>query len=178
MLSELYFIAIIPPAELQAEVTAFKQYAAQHFGSSHALKSPPHITLIPPFRWPDDRLAQLNYALANHSIQAERFSIDLQHFSSFPPSVIYVNISPNEHLNSFQNQLKKHLATTLGLQNESTFGFHPHMTVAFKDLKESHFPDAWAYFSRQQYQRSFQVSSYTLLSHTGQFWQIDQSFDL
>lgn len=176
MSSKLYFIAILPPAELQAEVIAFKQYAARHFGSSHALKSPPHITLIPPFRWPDDHLDQLNEALANRPIQAEHFSVDLQHFSSFPPRVIYVDISPNEHLNNFQNQLEKHLATTLGLQKESPFGFHPHMTVAFKDLKESRFPEAWAYFSQQLYQRSFQVSSYTLLSHTGQFWQIGQSF--
>ena len=57
MRPSLFFIAIMPNKELEEEVYAFKKYMASHFGAQHALKSPAHITLIPPFKWD---LAKIN----------------------------------------------------------------------------------------------------------------------
>ena len=45
-----FFIAILPPETIQREITDFKEEIARDFKSSHALKSPPHITLLMPFR--------------------------------------------------------------------------------------------------------------------------------
>jgi hypothetical protein len=50
------------------------------------------------------------------------------------------------------------------------------MTVAFKDLKRSVFPEAWTYFSSHPYRRSFVADALTLLIHTGQQWTIRQQF--
>ncbi|NEQ19818.1 MAG: hypothetical protein F6K28_10405 [Microcoleus sp. SIO2G3] len=48
---KLYFIALLPPEEIQDYANQIKQYFADHYGSRHAQKSPPHITLQPPFEW-------------------------------------------------------------------------------------------------------------------------------
>ncbi len=65
MASSLFFIAVLPPKEIQAEVTRFKEYAAGHFHSSRALRSPPHITLISPFQWPEERAEEMMQALGD-----------------------------------------------------------------------------------------------------------------
>ena len=55
----LYYIALLPPENIRQEVTALKEHAAEAFHSSKALNSPPHITLIPPFRIEISREAEL-----------------------------------------------------------------------------------------------------------------------
>lgn len=174
----LYFIALVPLPSICEEVTAFKQYAAQHFGSGHALNSPPHITLIPPFRWPEDQHAKLRTSLTDFSFQAPSFSINLSHFSSFPPRVIFIDVVENKELINLQEQLAQHFAQQLGIQHKGPFGFHPHMTVAFRDLKEEVFPKAWAHFSEQTYQRAFPADQLTLLHHDGKKWEIQANFSL
>ena len=52
---KLYFIALVPPEPIFTEVEELKNYFSQHFESSAALKSPPHITLHMPFRLKDDK---------------------------------------------------------------------------------------------------------------------------
>lgn len=174
----LYFVALVPPTSIVEEVTAFKVYAAKHFGSKHALNSPPHITLIPPFRWPNDKYLELNTALSHFNFQTADLSLDLVNFSSFPPRVIFVDVSPNTMLRNLQAQLEQHFSQDLNIQPKGPFGFHPHMTVAFRDLTAEVFPKAWAHFSAQDYRRSFSVDQLSLLRHNGEKWEIEANFTL
>ncbi|MGK7915884.1 MAG: hypothetical protein AB4038_10100 [Prochloraceae cyanobacterium] len=43
-LKRLFFIALLPPEEIQQNVTKIQQHFAQVYSSRAALKSPPHIT--------------------------------------------------------------------------------------------------------------------------------------
>jgi len=174
----LYFVALVPPTTIREEVTAFKAYAAKHFGSQHALHSPPHITLIPPFRWPKDQYLPLATALSHFKFQTADLSIDLLNFSSFPPRVIFVDVTQSTLLRDLQAQLEQHFSQHLNIQPKGPFGFHPHMTVAFRDLTAAVFPEAWAHFSTQNYQRSFSVEHLSLLRHNGKKWEIEANFAL
>jgi 2'-5' RNA ligase len=59
MVKSPWFIAVIPPEDIQEAVTALKREAAARFESRHALKSPPHVTLIPPFVATLDEISSL-----------------------------------------------------------------------------------------------------------------------
>jgi 2'-5' RNA ligase len=48
--------------------------------------------------------------------------------------------------------------------------FHPHITIAFRDLKKAIFNEAWDYYSNRLFQEEFTAESVTLLKHNGQFW--------
>lgn len=162
-MSALYFIAIVPPADIQAEVTAFKAYAAAHFQSRRALNSPPHITLIPPFRYDEAHAAALLADLRDWQASQPRFDIQLDGFAAFAPRVIYVDIAPNPALARYQQSLANYLASRYDFPTASRHGFHPHMTVAFKDLKRQTFPAAWNHFRSLAYQRHFVVDGVELL---------------
>lgn len=166
----LYFIALLPDQAIQDEITAFKQTAQDRFGSGHALKSPPHITLIPPFR--SDRTDFS--ALQTLADEQKPFSVQLRNFDRFRSRVIFVNVLPEPALLAHQKRLADFCSSQWGIQPDVR-PFHPHMTVAFKDLKRSVFHEAWAYFSAQSYERLFMAQAYTLLIHKGQQWVIDKT---
>jgi len=174
----LLFIAVLPDDEIRAEVTNFKKYALERFQSGRALKSPPHITLIPPFRWSPGRIKELKTVLKYYAKSCPPFSLTLHGFNCFEPRVIFVAIEKNEELERLQSRLQVLLYSALSIQNNCTHSFNPHMTVAFKDLRKSVFPLAWKYFSNLKYMRVFEVKQLYLLQHDGRQWQIVDDFKL
>lgn len=174
MKTQIYFIALIPPAEIREEVTQFKKYASRHFKASHALKSPPHITLFPPFRWSAEKEASLREALKNFAAVRSIFQVQLEDFDRFDRRVIFVHVIPNQELLDFQKDLKAYINKQLELTHVDERPYHPHMTVAFKDLKPDVFEQAWAYFSEQAYERVFEADQLYLLKHDGKQWQVIQ----
>jgi len=172
----IYFIAILVEGEAGETITGFKAYAAQHFGASRALNSPPHLTLIPPFSWPAAQLEVLSGSLSGFMALHPSPAIRLLNFNCFPPHVIYVDVEPNPDLDSFQHALETHLEQQLSIRTDREYGFHPHVTIAFKDLREAIFPQAWQYFSAQTFAHAFQAQGIALLQHTGQSWEVKQAF--
>jgi 2'-5' RNA ligase len=169
----LYFMAILPPPPIRAEVTAFKQQARKRFHSAHALTSPPHITLTPPFRYEPARIPGL-VDEASDWLESNLvpFDIQLDDFDAFPPRVIFVKIGESPPLIALQKQWSAFLDDTFGIPREER-PFHPHMTVAFKDLHRPEFPRAWAYFKNMNYQRGFTVEGVALLKHEGGKWEVE-----
>ncbi len=178
MKKQLCFIAVLPGEPIAAEVTRFKQYAADHFRSARALRSPPHITLIPPFWWPPADRGRLDGALADFCRDRLSFSVQLSGFDRFSPRVIFVAVQPNPALAKLQAALQDCLEKSLDLPARDRRPFHPHLTVAFKDLRRSVFPEAWRYFSEQAYERSFEVEELVLLRHREQAWNVAARFPL
>lgn len=178
--TDLYFIALLPPAEIQQQATEIKQHFSDRYNSQAALKSPPHITLQPPFKWEFEHLANLHQQLNEFALQHAPIPIVLDGFAAFPPRVIYINVVKTPELLALKTALMTHLATTLNLSDsvEHRRPFSPHLTVAFRDLTRQHFKTAWADFQHRPFSAQFIVSHLTLLRHDGQRWQIHNEFRL
>ncbi|GIV30925.1 MAG: hypothetical protein KatS3mg029_0276 [Saprospiraceae bacterium] len=172
----LYFIAVLPGEEIQQEVMAFKQYCCTHFGACHALKSPPHITLVPPHRWAEEVLPQLEEVLDLFALGQEPFEVELQDFAAFAPRVIYVDVSPNPSLRALHRHLLAKLERSMEFRDERAHRFHPHMTIAHRDLDRQAFRRAWAHFSLVEYRRRFTVDQLVLLEHRDKRWHIRRAF--
>ena len=173
----LYFIAVLPDEKIAREVTAFKQYIASHFGASHALKSPPHITLLPPFKRAEAQEADLCDALEQFAEEQPSFTLRLKGFNCFAPRVLYVDVAPNPALRELQQQLEVHLSKALNLRSDRSHGFNPHMTIAHKDLVRARFPSAWAHFSALPYERDCNIEALTLVKHNGRVWEAYRDFE-
>lgn len=172
----LYLIAILPPAAIQIEIVQFQKKAASLFEAAHALKSPPHITLAPPLRWSDAHLEKLTDALINFTILQSPFELMLKNFGCFAPSVIFVAVEPKKELTDLRQALDRTLSEVLLLDHQSSYTFHPHISVAFRDLKPEQFSSARAYFSRFRYERTFEVETLTILKYLDRRWQVFMEF--
>ncbi|MCB0663098.1 MAG: 2'-5' RNA ligase family protein [Saprospiraceae bacterium] len=176
MKDPIFFLAILPPSEIAEEVTGFKKYAAQQFKSSHALKSPPHVTIFPPFRWNESELYKLEKQIKFVASKTETFYVQLENFACFSPRVIFIDVLKSDDLTRLYKSLKIRFLQELDLSDKSPHPFTPHMTVAFKDLKRPYFLRAWAHFSQTRYLRIFRTEELVLLKHNGQQWDIFRSY--
>lgn len=176
--SQRFFIALIPPSAIQAEVNEIKQDFVDRYASRAALKSPPHITLQAPFSWPLDRLPDLTQPLAEFAAQRSALPIHLDGFAAFPPRVIFIDVERSPALLELQKELTTCMANQCGIVDERSRGraFAPHMTVAFRDLTRQNFRLAWPEFEARSWVADFIATHLTLLIHTGQRWVIQQEF--
>lgn len=178
MPENLFFIAIVPPSEIAEKVEEFKQYVADFYQSKHALKSPPHITLIPPFWWAEEKYNLLKSELISWTANVKPFRLTLNDFNCFKPRVLFVDISNNIELRSLHNGIKNLLIDKWSLSPDKRIHYNPHMTIAFKDLKPRQFFRAWDYFKYKKFQASFMVNNLCILKHVGGRWLIEDEISL
>lgn len=179
MSKQLFFIAILPPLEIQRSADRIKHYFAEVYNSKAALKSPPHITLQPPFYWETDRLEELKTVLAKYTKQQAFIPIVLDGFAVFKPRVVYINVRKTPELLAAQKELMQQLEFYLNIVHRaSTRPFAPHMTVGFKDLTKANFYRAWEEFKDKSFHAIFTTAKLSLLQFNGNRWQIDTEFYL
>jgi 2'-5' RNA ligase len=178
--SDRFFIALLPPLEIQTQVTHWKEYCRDRYHTAAALRSPPHITLMPPFAWATDDTERLLTTLAQFPAPLTRLPITLSGFGAFPPRVIFVHVVPSPQLTRLQADLQAYLTNQLGLEPGQSRDrpFHPHMTIAFRDLSRTAFRPAWAEFEQKSFQKGFTVTTFTLLKHTGKAWEVHSHYPL
>lgn len=168
-----YFIALLPPPPLKDEIHALKLHFQQRYNSKAALNSPPHLTLHMPFEWKANKEERLIAALKRFAENRKPFSIQLKNFSSFPPRVIYIDVVSNTELDNLQRDLQRYCKMELQLFNARyrDLPFHPHITLAFRDLKKNDYEQAWQEFKDRSFAALFEVKSLVLLKHDGKVWQ-------
>ncbi|MBE9014983.1 2'-5' RNA ligase family protein, partial [Chroococcidiopsidales cyanobacterium LEGE 13417] len=113
--TSLFFVALLPPLDIQDDATQIKQYFATQYHSCAALKSPPHITLQPPFRWLNANTPALEECLQEFARDRASIPITLNGFAAFPPRVIYIDVVRSAELLTLQADLMAQLAAKLGI---------------------------------------------------------------
>ncbi|MEH1841346.1 MAG: 2'-5' RNA ligase family protein [Nostoc sp.] len=173
-----FFVALLLPQEIQDYANQIKQYFADCYVSSGALKSPPHITLQPPFEWADDNLPLLEASLKEFASRQQPVAITLKGFDAFAPRVIYINVVRSQELLTLQADLIAYAEINLEIVDKvsKTRPFAPHITVAFQDLNKQNFKAAWPEFEKRQLHFEFTADKLTLLLHDGKRWNIKSEF--
>jgi 2'-5' RNA ligase len=182
---ERFFLALLPPQEMQDYANQVRQYFADHYDSRKAFNSPPHITLQPPFDGPLDPAALASLlTLAQTQPPVE---VTLSGFGAFAPDVIFINVLRTFELLALQTAVSIHCAEALAIPDRyPSRPFMPHMTLAFRDLTPENFARAWPEFAAKPLDLSntndgnyrFVADRLTLLKHDGQRWHCHQTFAL
>ena len=174
MSEQLYFIAIVPPRDIQNEITELKRLVADRFESKHALNAPPHITLHMPFRWKDKKIEELHQTIHEINDEFKSFEIELNGFDFFEPRVVFVDVVENQSLNELQKSVVEKCRKKLKLDNADyrEKPFHPHVTIGFRDLRKRMFYQAKEYFEGEKLSYKFQAVRIELLRHDGKKWEI------
>jgi len=147
-----FFIALVPPSDIQHHITEIKLYFAEHYNTRGALNSPPHVTLQPPFEWPAAEVPKLEESLKEFAANRLPIFVTLSGFAAFDPRVIYVDVVKSPALLEMQQDLMSYLEANLGIVDRisQTRPFVPHMTVAFRDLTQENFQAAWLEFAGRE----------------------------
>ncbi len=170
-MNQKYFIAIIPPEPVFAEVEKVKLEISQKYNNKSSLRSPSHITLHMPFEMKEEKEEHLIQKISEFKFSSS-VTVQLKNYSCFEPKVIFIDVVANETLNTLQKELVFHIKSNLNIFNqyEDKRAYHPHVTIAFRDLKKADFYLANDEYKTKSFSAEFSVSSFFLLKHTGKVW--------
>jgi 2'-5' RNA ligase len=169
----MFFVAIVCPEQINDEILQFKHWMRDRFGCTVALRSPAHITLIPPF-WSDEtQQADLLNSLTSFDRTPYKLTIKLNGFSHFGNRVLFVDVEKQKQLEDLKFNIGKHFLNCMNLfVKDSDRPFHPHVTIANRDLKPGDFIIAWKDFATKKYTAQFDFIKPSLLKLTGGKWNV------
>ncbi|MFL5808289.1 MAG: 2'-5' RNA ligase family protein [Flavisolibacter sp.] len=169
----MYFIAHVLPSNLNEDVLAYKKLMLEKYGCNVALKSPAHITLIPPCWMEDEKEQQLKNDLDKLSVEINQFQITTEKFSAFKPRTIFIAPETNEDLQNLKKKLDSFFIQHDSYKFETdSRPFHPHITIATRDLHKKDFAEAWQYFENKKFIAEWKAEGISLLRHNKKNWDV------
>lgn len=182
-MENLYFMAITPPEDISNKIIRIQEDISIRFGSRVSLKVMPHITLKAPFKIPSVAHPIVLDWFENLDLNVSRFDLELKDFGAFHNKnqpVIFINPEPNVSLMKLQSEILEEFQNAfpgISIMNLE-INFHPHLTVAYRDLTVDEFRKAWPEFKVKKFSETQEVHNFHLLKHDGKRWNIIRSVSL
>ena len=170
---KLYFVALVLPEALNEAILAYKTLMLQRWNCKVALKSPAHITLIPPFWMAESKEENLLHDLTSICKNISPFAVATQNFSAFRPRTIFIEPVLHADLKNLKETMDSFCKTNphYGAKAD-TRSFHPHITIATRDLHKQAFAEAWSYFENKKFEVSFEATGLSTLRHNTKAWDV------
>ena len=170
---QMYFIALVLPQPINEKVLRYKDVMLERYNCKVGLNSPAHITLVPPFWIEEGKEDQLISDTKSLSHYLHPFTISTDNFSAFKPRTIFIALAPNEEL----NEVKK---TTDDFFTKNVFYnikidarlFHPHITIATRDLYKKSFYEIWPWFAEKKFLEEWTAEGISILKHNKKNWDV------
>lgn len=168
-----YFVGLLPPAPIEAQFKTIKQGFADQFQVKYALQAPVHLTLKMPFRYKEAKEKELGALLTTVLEGQMPFLLQLTGIGHFGKRNIHQKVALSESLLHLQTTLRSFCKRSLHLVEElSDRNFQPHLTLAYKDLKPSHFEEVLAFAQKNALKEGFLVEQAYLLKKVEGRWKV------
>ena len=176
-MKELYFIALLPPADLSEQIHQIRLQCSEKFGVYKALRPPVHITLYPPFRFEEILEKKLIHIIRQKTRGQAVFTQYLKDFGHFRKEVVFIKAPASPELTGLQQTVSA-LFQKVDPKRFQSPAFHPHITIAYRDVRPETFNDIWAEYKNQTYSAHFIAEHFTLLKHDKIRWNAVENFEL
>jgi 2'-5' RNA ligase len=168
----MYFIAQVLPADLNARVLNYKQMMLDKFGCKVGLKSPAHITIIPPCWIEEEREKELINDVGNICQGSSSFTLRTKDFSAFKPRTIFIDVEVNDALKQMKEAADDYFRKKDYKIKMEDRPFKPHITIATRDLHKKAFAEAWPLFADKEFNETWVATGLSLLKHNRKDWDV------
>jgi 2'-5' RNA ligase len=161
------------PQPINEKVLKYKQMMLEKYNCKVGLKSPAHITLVPPFWMEAEKEQQLISDINSLNGSLPPFYLSTNNFSAFKPKTIFIALTPNEKLNEAKRTID------MLFKNNSFYNikidtkpFHPHITIATRDLFKKDFHEVWPWFAEKKFAEGWVAKGISILRHNKKNWDV------
>lgn len=170
--SRLYFLGLLPDDVTESKVRQLKEHFSKKYGAVHALKSPVHLTLQKPIKRTIAFEPGIKLFMEKFVIPRKSFSVSYSGFGCFDQRVVYVNLQASSELvNLYESLREELLASQIISSREVAPVFHPHFTIAHRDINPDVFNEAWNEFSNMEFEGTVEFKSISILKHNFKLWE-------
>jgi 2'-5' RNA ligase len=174
----LKLIAIVPPEPVFTDIRKEQEYIAETWGPKHALRTPPHLTIVPPLSLTSGEMGWLFGMASALAATFYPFRLELKDYNSFKPRVVFIQpIVPKELYDLYElwhQALMVKMPHVLDRYPDRPY--NPHVTLAHKDVTHPQFDKIWNYYSGKKYRKSFQVDHFCILSYHEHGWEVERKY--
>ena len=172
----MYFIALVLPPLLNEKVLYWKSFMYQRYECKVGLKSPAHITIVPPYWMEEENEKMLLADVDNLGKILSPFIVHTKNFSSFKPRTIFIDIEKTKTLESLKETTDKFFNQNRPYKIKiDPRPFHPHVTIATRDLFKKNFYEAWPIFEKEKFEEEWLAESISVLRHNKKNWDVIQT---
>jgi 2'-5' RNA ligase len=131
-----FFAAVLAPEGLAAAIHEYRLWIGSRYGCSSGFRTPPHVTLIPPFELAGtEDLPDLELALAEFARGQPPFLARVEGFGAFGDRTVFASPVEQPEWGALHRNLYRHIGHDFpGLIRPDKRPFHPHVTIANRDI--------------------------------------------
>lgn len=173
MPSHMYYLALVCPPETDRVIRGYKQWLQERYGCRVGLKSPAHITLVPPFWFPAEQEGELIRSLEGFQAELPPLSLNLEGIGRFGKRVLFIAVKENPLLARLRQSLLEWMHQQWpDVVKTDERPFHPHVTLASRDLPPAHVDEAYQHFSQKGFAETVTADRISLLRLAGFHWEV------
>lgn len=163
----LYFLAVLPDGDSAGAFRSLQEEMCALFDVCRALRTPPHLTIVPPFKALSAEEPEFEKAL--RGIPFQPFEMRISGFSRFGRRVIFVQPEMCDSLRILHRLASKAFASWHTPEKERPF--NPHFTIGYRNL-EPVFQSAWPHFREKTTPGVIRIERMVLFKHVKGRWQV------
>ena len=177
---KLKLVAIVPPEPLFSFVKEEQNFIAQKWNVRQALRTPPHITLIPPISLDEGESEELDRISKEIASMHASFRLKVTKYETFSPKVIYIKPSFPYVLRVLYTDLMDAIIAKIphAIQKYPYESFVPHITIAYRDLDPLRFKEVWKYYKNKKVNFAVDIERICILDNSAEGWVISDSYEL
>ncbi|MCK5015844.1 MAG: 2'-5' RNA ligase family protein [Candidatus Peribacteraceae bacterium] len=147
---------------------------SKKFHTKKGLNQSPHITIKRPFECDDKMFSDVSEYVEKLSEETDPFSITIDGFDFFEPTVVYLNIKPSNELLELHKRINKDLLNKFSIEIGPREGENVvfHSTIALEDISEETFYKIKEYVLNIPFQHTFNLRKIGLFYKEDDYWII------
>ncbi|NLK45986.1 MAG: 2'-5' RNA ligase family protein [Treponema sp.] len=180
---QTHFLGVIVPDDITSTLEDCRRFMNRKYGCKSGHSTPIHITLVPPFRLPEEFCTKdlssviQQYVLSDYNISS--FVAHIDNFDAFADRTIFAKVSPSAHWTNLRDKvLAAVLMVAPTLTKKDMRPFQPHLTVANRDIPAGASIEALQVLNELNFFEDFQVDNITIFERINEKWKTASIFSI
>jgi 2'-5' RNA ligase len=173
-----HFVGVVVPEDIADVVESCRRWMADRYGCKSGYGTAPHITLVAPFAFEDERgVGVLEGAIAAWVADQRAFECTLSGFGAFAERTIFAHVEESAEWTRWHAGLVRAIGGIYpGLLPPDRRAFMPHLSVANRDIPFGAVPEALQHFSELDFNEKFMVDHAALFEWGNGAWTVRDQF--
>ena len=170
---QTHFIGVLLPEDITLTLEDCRRYMREAYGCKSGHATPIHVTLVPPFRLPDEYTTEdLARAIETDILpKGLGFTAHIDNFDAFGDRTIFAKVVTDEKWVSLRDAVYGAVVKAApGITKKDGRPFAPHLTVANRDIPAGVMTDALQVMNELKLVEDFPVDNVTIFERKGGKW--------
>ena len=180
---QTHFLGVLVPDDITLTLEDCRRYMNENYGCKSGYGTPIHVTLVPPFRLPEEfRTADLAAAIEKEVLplaEKLRFDAHIENFDAFGDRTVFAKVIASKNWTALRDKVVAAVLNAApGCTKKDQRPFQPHLTVANRDIPAGASVNALKVLNELNLVEDFPVDNITIFERKGGRWEAAVTLEL